>query len=359
MKAFIRYGFARLGQLSGLLALCRLCARRHLLVLCYHRVLPAALRRRYFAPDLAVTPEALADHCQFLARHYYVLPLAPALRAWQDGTSGERPIAAITFDDGYRDNAALAAPVLQQADLRATFFPIVGLVDTFRRPWYDALAQGVIRLYEQNRAHLLTQADGPLTGPGGQRLSFRQSDPAQAARTAVATAKTLDPAGRIRLLENLTSLLGDDLTRASGHDRIMNTSQLKGLMNAGHEIGAHGYSHELLSQLDGENLRRETVTARTELQQRLDAPVESFCYPNGDFNQQTVQVVRHAEYLCAVTSDPTPNRPGCDPHTIGRHFIQQDRLTRPDGTFSPAIMGVQLTGLKDRIIRPKAATAAS
>lgn len=139
----------------------------------------------------------------------------------------------------------------------------------------------------------------------------------------------------------------------------MNTSQLKSLISAGHEIGAHGYSHELLSQLDGENLQREIVTARTELQRRLDAPVESFCYPNGDFNQQTVQAVRQADYLCAVTSDPTPNRPGCDAHTIGRYFIQQDRLTRPDGTFSPAIMSVQLTGLKDRIIRPKAATASS
>jgi peptidoglycan/xylan/chitin deacetylase (PgdA/CDA1 family) len=359
MNAFIRYGFARLGELSGLLALHRLCVRRRLLVLCYHRVLPQTLRRRYFAPDLVVTPEALADHCRFLARHYRVLPLASALRAWQDGTSGGRPIAAITFDDGYRDNAALAAPVLQQADLKATFFPIVGLVDTFRRPWYDALAQGVIRLYEQNRSHLLTQTDGPLTGPDGQRLIPSQSDPFEAARTAVATAKTLDSAARHELLQRLTSLLGDDLARASGHDRIMNTSQLKGLISAGHEIGAHSYSHELLSQLDSDGLQREIATARTELQRRLEAPVESFCYPNGDFNRQTVQAVKQADYLCAVTSDPTPNRPGCDLHTIGRYFIQQDRLTRPDGTFSPAIMSVQLTGLKDRIIRPKAATASS
>ena len=359
MKAFIRYGFARFGELSGLIALYRFWARRHLLVLCYHRVLPETLRRRYFAPDLVVTPEALADHCRFLARHYHVLPLASALRAWQSGTSGRRPIAAITFDDGYRDNAALAAPVLQQADLSATFFPIVGLVDTFKLPWYDVLAKGVIRLYEQNRDHLLTLTDGPLTGPAGQRLAPRESDPFQAARTAVANAKTLDPAARRQLLERLTSLLGDDLARASGHDRIMNTSQLKGLISAGHEIGAHGYSHELLSQLDGQDLQHEIVTARTELQRRLDAPVESFCYPNGDFNQQTVQAVKQADYLCAVTSDPTPNRPGCDPHTVGRYFIQHDRLTRPNGTFSPAIMAVQLTGLKDRIIRPKAATASS
>lgn len=359
MKAFIRYGFARLGELSGLLALCRFCARRHLLVLCYHRILPEALRRRYFAPDLVVTPEALANHCRFLARHYRVLPLVSGLRAWQGGTAGGRPVAVITFDDGYRDNAALAAPVLQQADLKATFFPIVGLVDTFRRPWYDALAQGVIQLYEQNRSQLLTQSDGPLAGPGGQRLALNQSDPLQAARTAVAVAKTFDPAARRELLQRLTSLLGDDLARASGHDRIMNTSQLKSLISAGHEIGAHSYSHELLSQLDGQDLQREVTTARTELQRRLDTPIESFCYPNGDFNRQTVQAVKQADYLCAVTSDPTPNRPGCDPYTIGRYFIQQDRLTRPDGTFSPAIMGVQLTGLKDRIVKPKAATASS
>ena len=359
MKALVRYGFAQLGELPGLLALCRFHARRHLVILCYHRVLPAALRRRYFAPDLVVTPESLADHCRFLTRYYRVLPLARALRTWQTQTSAQRPIAAITFDDGYRDNAALAAPVLQQANLRATFFPIVGLVDTFRRPWYDALAQGVIRLCERNFVHLLEQPDGPFAPRSAQRLSLRRSDPAQAARTAVAMAKALDPAQRLHLLERLTSMLGDDLVRASGHDRIMNTSQLKSLMAAGHEIGAHGYSHELLSQLDGEDLQREIVTARTELQRRLDAPVESFCYPNGDFNQQTVQAARHAGYLCAVTSDPTSNRPRCDPHTIGRHFIQQERLTRPDGTFSPAVMGVQLTGLKDRIFRPKAATAAS
>ena len=52
--------------------------RDQLVILCYHRVLPAGRKAAYFLPDLVVTPDAFRRHCLTLGRHYDVLPLCQA-----------------------------------------------------------------------------------------------------------------------------------------------------------------------------------------------------------------------------------------------------------------------------------------
>jgi len=137
MKSLIRAAAGSFAARSGALSAFERAARGALAVLCYHRVLPEAERARYHTPDLVVTPETLRAHCRILAERYTVAPLGTALAAWQRGEVSDRPLVAITFDDGYRDNMRYATPILRAHGLRATFYVIAGLVDTDEQPWYD------------------------------------------------------------------------------------------------------------------------------------------------------------------------------------------------------------------------------
>ena len=47
---------------------------------------------------------------------------------------------AITFDDGYADNAKLAGPILEGLGMPATFFITAGVVGSGREFWWDRLA---------------------------------------------------------------------------------------------------------------------------------------------------------------------------------------------------------------------------
>lgn len=90
-------------------------------VLCYHSVHP----RRKFA---SVTPERFAEHLQWLKLHCQVIPLSEVLFAAQSGNR-DKPLVAITFDDGYDDNYEFAFPLLQEHEVPATFFVTVGFIE--------------------------------------------------------------------------------------------------------------------------------------------------------------------------------------------------------------------------------------
>ncbi|HEX6248378.1 MAG TPA: polysaccharide deacetylase family protein [Nocardioidaceae bacterium] len=85
-------------------------------ILCYHSVTPG------WTSPLAVAPEHFAEHCAWLARRRTVVPLDRAVASLD--ASGRLPhgVAALTFDDGFRDFHTYAFPVLARYGLPATVF---------------------------------------------------------------------------------------------------------------------------------------------------------------------------------------------------------------------------------------------
>ena len=110
---------------------------RGLLILTYHRVLEAEdpLRRG------EITQHAFAKHLRVLRRWFNVLQLSKAWRRTRDRTLPARAVA-ITFDDGYADNAELALPILRHEGLPATFFVATGFLDGGRM-WNDTIIESL------------------------------------------------------------------------------------------------------------------------------------------------------------------------------------------------------------------------
>ena len=65
------------------------------------------------------------------------------------------------------------------------------------------------------------------------------------------------------------------------------------------EIGAHTMTHPHLSRLDATDARREIVASKKALEFITGKPVSSFCYPYGDYSEETKRLVREAGFSCA------------------------------------------------------------
>lgn len=109
----------------------RLRQRSGLVVLCYHSV-------RDDLPDYpyAVTCDAFRRHLQFVNENFQVgdAQAAYELLSRRQSESG-RPMALVTFDDGYADNLENATPILEEfstpALLFAAKYPVTSGFDTF------------------------------------------------------------------------------------------------------------------------------------------------------------------------------------------------------------------------------------
>lgn len=76
------------------------------------------------------------DYCRFFSRYFEVVSLGEMLARLQAGEDISR-LVTITFDDGYRDNYEVAAPILSKLNLPACFFVATGLVNSTTVPSWD------------------------------------------------------------------------------------------------------------------------------------------------------------------------------------------------------------------------------
>lgn len=65
------------------------------------------------------------------------------------------------------------------------------------------------------------------------------------------------------------------------------------------EIGAHTLTHPHLDRLDATAASREIYGSKARLELIIGKPVRSFCYPYGDYNEETKRLVREAGFNSA------------------------------------------------------------
>jgi peptidoglycan/xylan/chitin deacetylase (PgdA/CDA1 family) len=108
--------------------------RGRLTVLNYHQVNDPA-------NDFStVGTAAFRQQMQYLKDNYRVVPLSQAIAALTTTGHSDR-LVAITFDDGYADNARIAAPILRRLGLPATFFVSTNMIGS-SEPFPHDLVQG-------------------------------------------------------------------------------------------------------------------------------------------------------------------------------------------------------------------------
>lgn len=102
--------------------------------------------------------------------------------------------------------------------------------------------------------------------------------------------------------------------RKSGY---MGWQELRALQAAGQSIGAHGWSHKLLTHCNERELRVELVDSRTLLEDKLGMPITTMSLPGGRYNQRVLAACQEAGYTQIYTSIPRtePELPGL---TVGR-----------------------------------------
>jgi peptidoglycan/xylan/chitin deacetylase (PgdA/CDA1 family) len=87
-------------------------------------------------------------------------------------------------------------------------------------------------------------------------------------------------------------------------DGYMGWQELRALHAAGQEIGAHGWTHTLLTHCDAAQLSKELRDARLKLEDGLGAEVPTMSLPGGRYNKRVLEACREAGYKQVFTSVP-------------------------------------------------------
>lgn len=290
-----------------------------MLVLGYHSILEEPLPQPFRYHHLAAE---LQQHLEWLSRYCEPVGLEGVGRWFRGDWRGRKPPVAITFDDGYRNNATLAADMLSGMGFPAVFFLSSGYVGTEDVLWPDEL---FIRI-QQWKQGVIRAADGSsVTVPEGtaerEALAFRilqacKGSPERERLEYLQYLRQADPGLKIRIYPQAQD--------------FMSWEQARGLARRGFELGSHTVTHPLLSQVDPDQLQREVEQSRATIQANTGARCIAIAYPNGrpaDYNAQVLNAVERAGYEWGFTVSGRWNGAATGAGSSGRFTL--DRIVPP------------------------------
>jgi len=291
-------------------------AEAHGLVLMYHRIANPTVDPW----QICVRPERFEEQMRLLRDRVDIVPLGELRTRLRRGRRG-RPVAAVTFDDGYADNLHAAKPVLQRYGVPATVFLATACVGSARRFWWDALAQSVLAA-DALPPRLELECAGRRFHFDDSRLTL-SGDPGRRARRAL----------HDRLWQWLSTLVDQDRWDAIGliqrwapdarppaaDELPMTDIEVRSLIADGLvEIGGHTATHCMLSGLPAAAKAVEIERSWHDCRRLAGRDPTSFAYPHGDFDEESVDLVKRTGFAVSCTTEQDLVWSQTNPHKTPR-----------------------------------------
>jgi len=320
------------GQIYRVSRLTRKIHRGSLIILCYHRILPMEeLEGKLHQPGMITDTDQFRQQIDYLLDNYVVLSLPQLIqRDEEHSLDQDRQYCILTFDDGWRDNFIHAREVLLEKGVPATIFLATDFIGTGRWFWPERLgflfdnmiARGnwrsqTARLRELAMAFGLDHSllIGCLETPTHQGRIRKYDKVVE--RFKKYPQETLE-----RFLVGWQSEMG--LEGPTGR-AVLNWDEVRQMVGDGISFASHGHTHRILTNLTSDFVQSELELSTTVLSDQNLPFLPVFCYPNGSYNNEIIDIVRHAGYRYAVTTRFGVNR-DCvrSPYELNRICIHSD-----------------------------------
>jgi peptidoglycan/xylan/chitin deacetylase (PgdA/CDA1 family) len=295
-------------------------------ILMYHRIATPEVDPW----GLSVSPERFVEQIQVLSAHRTPLSMdAFVQRLLLRRLPGDA--VALTFDDGYLDNLRKAKPILESFGVPATVFLTTGRIGTNEEFWWDELARMILsRVAPISASVTVEDADleiilPPIDRGMESRVDWRAWHQPVTAReksylTLWLALQKCTPEDRERVIVQLRRVLG--ATHPNPEDLPMCAADVRKLVSDRVSVGAHGCTHQQLTDLPKSLGLEEIQRSRVEAEVLSALPVTGFTYPYGDRNPETIAMVRSAGYHWACsTREATVDPLDADVHDLPRIAI--------------------------------------
>lgn len=312
-------------------------AGRRVLVLSFHRVVEDfQAERARSLPALLIGARTLRQLLEVVARHWDVVSLPVAAREMAGPARTGPRLAAITFDDGYRDVYQQAFPVLQALRMPATVYLPTDFVSGTGVLLHDQLYSLLVAFRERRLEPGCLPAAGARILVAGIDAAGTGPHPLTD-HLCAATSRTD--------LQILIDALAGRIGPVSVSGAPMTWAMARALAHTGWEIGAHTVRHIVLPREPQSVMRQELLASRAEVEAHTGWPCRHFAYPNGAYSLASQRALREIGFESAVTTEDRPQRPaGEDPLALPRKALWEQSCLGADGRFSETVTLCNLAG---------------
>lgn len=264
-------------------------------IICLHRVLPKPLHSRWSGENsMAVSPEYLEWLINFVRQQGFELISIDEVLERINGKPSPKKFAAITLDDGWKDNLVYGTPVFEKHNVPYTIYVANCFANGTAKMWAENLEEIVYTRAEVAFKYGETAITKQFANDADRREAFHKL------RYFILEANSLaEFNARIEAVEHSASFVD------SNKDFALSWEEIKGLAQTELcTIGAHTMNHLPLAKLSEETALTEMSLSKQEIESKTGKAVAHFAYPYGSKNECSLRefdLAAKAGYSLAVT----------------------------------------------------------
>lgn len=249
MFSFLYELSCRLIRFSGLASIDRLLfSRKMVTIVMYHNPTPFVFER----------------HMQYAVRNYQLISMHELLDLMRTGdfSNVKKSALLVTFDDGWKENFHLL-PIFIKYGIRPVIFLVSGIINTDRHFWW-------------------THCE-PEEIPHFKRLA------------------------NLKRKETLYHKYKyHHIVEYPGQRQALNREEIHE-MHPYVDFGYHSHFHPVLTSCSKEEKRSEILEGKRIIEHLLGKKVSAFSYPNGNFDDECIELLKEAGFELARTTDAGKN----------------------------------------------------
>ena len=212
-----------------------------------------------------------------------------ALEKIQEVTAyGDRPMVALSFDDGYLDFYENTLPILSEFRVPAHHNICPSLIDRQELPWTQML-----------NMYLQSNDVKALTLPHNVTINRVEEKPEAYFLKICNELYKVSNKERSEFISSLRSKIPGNKMR-----KLMSWAQIRECHRAGIHIGSHGMNHYNLPMIsDIAELEIEVEGSRKRIAEEVGESPRIFAFPNGQWNRNSLRMVEKTGYEFALLCD--------------------------------------------------------
>jgi peptidoglycan/xylan/chitin deacetylase (PgdA/CDA1 family) len=344
LKKWLRTFLSNILYIFGILHFwAKINLRNKAVVLMYHRVLSKEdLSLSMYQAGMTVTVHTFKKQMEYIRRHFKPISPEEFVGHLQRNVPFESKTVLVTFDDGWKDNFINAYPILKENKISALIFLTTDFIGSNRRFWQQDLSDLLLAIRHKaqyNNRWWQSSADAFQDETVRWVVTSEEKDLHSALENYLNTQKK-KPITQIEdLIKSLREvfLVGEELSDVT--DVFMTWDEAQTMARDGIVFGPHGKSHNLLTVINSQESEKEITESKEMIEKELGNVAYAFSYPNGNYNDAVLGIVKKHGYLVAFGTEKGFVSVSDSPYTIKRVNIHED-MTKTVPMFLARIAGI-------------------
>ena len=240
----------------------------------------------------------------YLKKNYKVISMDELVYLYNNPKIIDKNVnyAAVTFDDGFKNNFSTAAPILSKHKIPTMFYITTGLIGSNNLFWVDKIENYV------NRANV--KSFKLRLNINYIKFNIESSErKIQAIKKIKSYCKLIPRKDKDRVLKELKEVTKyKNSKKAIKNYEILNWNEIRLMSkNKLFSFGAHTVDHEILSYLSQSDMMKQIQKSVSTLSNNLNLRVKHFSYPEGQKNHYNHLVIKFLKKIGIVCSPSAVN----------------------------------------------------